>query len=53
MSEIREIKGKDSSQYDQLLDKMFNNVESPKSLIVDLPSRSKFYNSVEEVVVSP
>ena len=53
MSEVREIKGKSSEAYEDLLDKMFANVESPEALVVDLPSRGKFYNSVGEVVVSP
>ena len=53
MSEIREIKGRDSASYDDLLDSMFSNVESPTDLIVDLPSKGRFYSNIEEVVVSP
>tara|TARA_R100001509_G_scaffold157518_1_gene121705 strand:+ start:859 stop:1614 length:756 start_codon:yes stop_codon:yes gene_type:complete len=53
MSKLKQVQPTNSDQYDELLDKMFAGVESPQSLIVDLPSRSKFYTNVKEVVVTP
>ena len=53
MSEIRQIKGKNSESYEEILNKMFSNSEEPQSQIVELPSRSKFYSSIQEVVVTP
>ena len=53
MSEIRKISQKNEPSYDDALDKLFKGTESPESLIVELPSKSKFYDSVDEVVVSP
>ena len=53
MSEVRQIKGKDASSYEDILDKMFSKVESPNSLIINLPSKGKFYKDIGEVVVSP
>tara|TARA_R100000995_G_C3473874_1_gene119799 strand:- start:661 stop:1416 length:756 start_codon:yes stop_codon:yes gene_type:complete len=53
MSEIREIKGKDASSYEDLLDKMFADVEAPNALSVELPSKSRFYNNAGEIIVTP
>jgi len=53
MSEIRQIKGKSSESYEALLDKMFSNMEGPNELSVTLPSKSKFYKEVTDVVVTP
>jgi predicted RNA-binding Zn-ribbon protein involved in translation (DUF1610 family) len=53
MAKIKQLKGKDVSSYDDVLDKMFAEVDSPESLVVELPSRGKFYSNIEEVVVNP
>jgi len=53
MSEIRQIKGKDASSYEDLLDKMFSESEGPNALSVELPSKSRFYNNIEEIIVTP
>jgi hypothetical protein len=53
MSEVRKISGKDSSSYEELLDKMFEGVEAAEAQVVDLPSKGKFYREGANVVVSP
>ena len=53
MSEVKRLQGKDVSSYDDILDKMFENVDSVVSQVVDLPSRGKFYSDIGEVVVNP
>jgi hypothetical protein len=53
MTEIRQIKGKSSEDYEELLDRMFESSDSPQTLIVDLPSKCKFYRNASEVTINP
>tara|TARA_R100000234_G_scaffold119820_1_gene103893 strand:+ start:416 stop:1171 length:756 start_codon:yes stop_codon:yes gene_type:complete len=53
MGGVRKISGKDSSAYEELLDKMFEGVEATEAQVVDLPSRGRFYKDGANVVVSP
>jgi hypothetical protein len=53
MTEIRQIKGKSSEDYEDLLDRMFESSDSPQTLIVDLPSKCKFYRNASEVTINP
>jgi hypothetical protein len=53
MTEIRQIKGKNVSQFEEDLDKLFAGTDSQQTIAVELPSRSKFYKNQEEILVSP